>query len=487
MNQTRKHQKRALRIKLTLIYTFMVLCVVTLVAGLYLVIQGYRFNRYDGQIQQGGLVQFNSVPGSASIWLDGQQLASRTQSRLTISPGTHKVSMWREGYNDWNKTVTVVPGQVLWLHYVRLVPKVLEVTPSVAFAGATKPVFSYDGKAMVAVEDAKNPVISLVNVDTDTPKKVNLTLPVGAYTQSDAHTFEVVSWAYDNKYILIKHNFSSGTEWITLDTTNPVGAKNITKLLGVEATDIQYSKDDANTLFTLTVGGDVRKLNVDQKTITGPLVQNVDNFNLYDSSTVVYTSKPDAAGARALAYLTVGAQAPRVVAQYTNATSSPMQLRITKYYGAYYLACIKDGDIVIMTGDLSASDAHAPQAFKQYATAQLSGGAPQFVGVSPDEHRFMYAQNATGAVVYDLDAKSAATITFSGSVEQRLAWVDPFHFTVAQGADLSIMDYDGTNAHTLVTAATSGASSLVQNGKYLYSTQLTPTGSHLVRVKMLVN
>ena len=185
MNQKRHKAKRALRIRLAVLYTLMVVAVVLLVGGLYLVIQGYRYNRAEGRLQQGGLVQFNSQPSGASVWLDGNLLGVKTQNKLTISAGTHKFSMWKDGYNDWNVERQVQPGTVLWLNYVRLVPKDLKVVQVENFKAITSSVVSYDNKSLALVEDAAQPLVTVVGLDTESPVKDAATLPDGAHTAAD--------------------------------------------------------------------------------------------------------------------------------------------------------------------------------------------------------------------------------------------------------------------------------------------------------------
>lgn len=67
----------------------MVLSVISIVVVLILITQGYRFNHFDGKLEQGGLVQFNSRPTGATVSVDGMALANRTASKITLSTGPH--------------------------------------------------------------------------------------------------------------------------------------------------------------------------------------------------------------------------------------------------------------------------------------------------------------------------------------------------------------------------------------------------------------
>jgi len=75
----------------------MAIAVVSIVAILLLVIQGYRYNRFDGKLEQGGLVQFDSRPSAATVTVDDSTLANRTASKVTLSSGQHTITMSREG------------------------------------------------------------------------------------------------------------------------------------------------------------------------------------------------------------------------------------------------------------------------------------------------------------------------------------------------------------------------------------------------------
>lgn len=485
MNKTAKSKKRALRIKLSLVYTVMVLSVLALVTVLYMVVQGYRYNRYQGQLEQGGLVQFNSLPGGADVLLDGQKLASRTQSRLTISAGGHRVAMQKTGYLPWEKQVTVRPGQVLWLSYPRLVPQTIRTDTVLNFAGTVAGSVSREYKRMALIEDATKPVITVVTMDTDSPKKTAVTLPETAYTAAAEHTFTLVGWAYDEKYVLVKHTYPTGSEWISVDTASASVAKNITTTLGVSAADVQYTKDDANTLYVLTTAGEVRKAAIDQKTLSGPLLQHVSNFSLYGNVVAYATTQDAATGKRSLGYLTPGAAAPRTVASFTEAAGAQLRLVINKYYGATYLVAVRDATATIYAGDLAGSDSTNPAAFSVYAVLNLAGSPAQYSGFSPEDHRFVYLQNSAGMAVYDLDQKLSSTFSFAMPVQQPAQWVDQFHLAAATASGFTMYDYDGTNSHVLLPGLAHNEAALTPNGKYLYALQHINGATALVRLTLI--
>src|SRR5688572_14698485 len=104
------------------VYTVMAVAIGLLVTILLFIVLGYQLNRSEGRFEQGGLVQFDSIPGGAAVSIDGTLLGTRTATKSTLSAGNHRFVMTREGYRTWQKTVTLAPGAVLWLNYARLVP-----------------------------------------------------------------------------------------------------------------------------------------------------------------------------------------------------------------------------------------------------------------------------------------------------------------------------------------------------------------------------
>ncbi len=60
---------------------------------------------------QGGTVAFGSVPGGASILVDGRNTGKVTPAQLAIPSGQHAVGLKTEGYLEFNSTVTIADGQ----------------------------------------------------------------------------------------------------------------------------------------------------------------------------------------------------------------------------------------------------------------------------------------------------------------------------------------------------------------------------------------
>jgi hypothetical protein len=94
-------------IRRTIVYSIMTASVVFLVTIMMLLVLGYSFNRDDGRIEQGGLLQFGTTPSGAKVLLNGDDTDSRTTAKSTVPSGTHTVRYELDRYRPWEKTILI--------------------------------------------------------------------------------------------------------------------------------------------------------------------------------------------------------------------------------------------------------------------------------------------------------------------------------------------------------------------------------------------
>lgn len=94
--------------------------------------QGYRlkFSRSLPQIQTRGLLSATSDPKSASVYIDNL-LSSATDSVIELTPGHYQVRIVKDGYQSWEKTVTISQEIVTQTNTVlfRSTPEIKPVSP----------------------------------------------------------------------------------------------------------------------------------------------------------------------------------------------------------------------------------------------------------------------------------------------------------------------------------------------------------------------
>lgn len=486
----RAPSKRKKRAQLTLVYLLMVFTILSAVAVLVLIIMGYRFNRYDGKIEQGGLVQFISRPSGANVYIDGIQLANRTPSKITTSASNHTIVFKKDGYREWQKNITIKAGSVRWLDYIRLVPlKPVEKTIA-RFTGVSGAIVSSDSKHLLVKEDAAQPFVYLVSIDNETPTTEKITLNNSVYThpsEGKSQSFAVESWDESGRYALLRHNYDDDkVEWLTLDTRGDHALRNITVSLGVKIKSVEFEFENSAVLYMVTETDELRRIDLGTSTISGPLVMNVREFAQYDRSTVTYATSIDpVTKQRSVGYLTDGAKKVRTIRSYADSGDDDLHLSIGRYYNKTYLAVVYGETLDVLTGDLPVSDSTSASALQQVAALTVPAGAKR-LGFSPDRQRFIYTQNDTRITVFDLEHMSVSTASLDSTMNHAPVWVDNYHFIDSNGG-LKLYEFDGNNRQDIVANTVDLPALVSPDDKYLFSFRKSADGVELIRSQLFVD
>ena len=487
-NMYQAPSKRKKRAQLTLVYLLMIMTVLSVVFVLVLVIMGYRFNRYDGKIEQGGLVQFMSKPSGANVYIDDVKLANQTPSKITTTAGDHTISIKKDGYHNWQKNVTVKAGGVYWIDYVRLIPNKPIEKEIASFSTVSGAIVSSDSKHILIKEEASQPVVDLVSVDSESPVLEKILLDKGGYTQpSEGKTqeFVVESWDKSGRYALIRHNYDDGkTEWLSLDTRGDHALRNITTSLGVKIIQGEFAYDNSSQMYVLTDAREIRRIDMGTNTLSGPLVANVSEFKQYGRTITYSTFVDTATKQRAVGYWTDGAKKPRVIRTYADTGDIELHLRVGRYFNKTYVLVSYGETLDVMSGDLPASDSTSDSVLKQVASLTVPSGAKQ-LGFSPDKQRFIYAQNGAKVVVFDLELQTVSTTLLDNIQNKPLIWVDNYHF-IDTSSGLSLYEFDGTNRQVVVADTIDMPALITSDDKYMFSFVKRSKGVELVRTKLTI-
>lgn len=82
---------------------------------------GYRLNPNKRVIERNGTLILDTTPGSARIFLNGQEYPDKTAATLqNVAPGTYQIRFERAGYYSWEKRLEVKAEQVTFANKVYL-------------------------------------------------------------------------------------------------------------------------------------------------------------------------------------------------------------------------------------------------------------------------------------------------------------------------------------------------------------------------------
>lgn len=475
--------KRKQLLRRVAVYSLMTVAVVGLVTLLVFATLGYRFNQDDGLVQT-GLVQFGSQPSGAQVTIDDMGFGSRTPSKTTLDTGSHTITMQRDGYHTWQKTVDVMGGAVLWLNYARLIPTDLQKTNVVDFSGLSGTAVSPDAKWMLAIEDATNPTLRLIDLTKDSISPTTLTLPANLYTapaEGQSQQFELTNWDASSRFVTVKHTYGDRHEWLVVDTRDIGSSQNITQLLGVDASKLVFSNNSSSALYA-QIGSVVRRIDRGSATLSRPLVENVADFSLYSDDVVIFTRTiDDKTGKRNVGYYRLSEDKTYSVGAYADQNGVMPRMAIGQYFGDTYMAVAHDNTVDIFTVDLS-----EPHQRKLLNEMDIPGGAQYLSTVIAG--RFIIAQAGATYVVYDLELKKTTTTQLhgEGEVPRELRWLDGHMLWSDRGGNLRLYEFDGTNQHEIMKVASGFNVTLSSDGRYLYGITKSGDMFHLTRVKMIL-
>ncbi len=474
----------------TLVYSLMTLSVVTIVGVLMLVILGYSFNRQDGKLEQGGLLQFASVPSGAIITLDGIQTGSRTPSKASVEASDHHVKMDLKGFRSWQKSITVEAGGIGWLSYARFVPTDVKTEHVRVFPRLSASLATPDRKWIIAQEDSAANSFHLINIESDQPKLSHFAIPEDLLTVAATATpqnFQVTAWSRNDDKILIKRTYDTDkTEWLVVDRQDVTKTVNLTTAFAVQAVNVQFGERDGKDVYVLTSDGIVRRIDVGAGTLSGPLAEHVAEYSIYDGETVLYVTHPDdkMPNQRHIGYRANNMDKAQTIFSYPAGTEN-IHVAFGDYYGQQYVAVTQGTQLSVYTGELpSASTKGSLERLSQVTLSQ----APQRVTIG-ENGRFAVAEMADSYTTYDIELHKSDTTTFSkpSTVARQLQWLDAYLIADDRGGTMRLYEFDGANQQDIMPVIEGQAMSLTGNEKFLYGFSSVDNGVALTRARMTVN
>lgn len=465
----------------------MTISVLTIASIMILIVLGYQFNRKEGRLEQGGLLQLISTPSGATVTVDGQTLGSKTSTKLTTSAATHYVKMDRSGYRTWEKSITLSPGGVGWLNYARLIPN--DTTPAAVanYTQLTSALATPDGKWFALKQAPDTPELTIANISGDTVSATTLALPVSSFStpgEGKSQRFELVKWDDSSRYLLVKHSYGDSHEWLVVDRDNPDSTKNLTQLYGKAMESIVFADTSGHRFFALD-GTNLISFDSDSPSASRQLAANIAEFAFYsDKSLLTYTTTPNQeTKKRSVGYLPSDGGAMTAIRTVTD--EAAFHVALGYYYDEQYIAVAHGDATEIIKGPLPAKDNDTTDQ-KIITTATLQSGVDHLSIIT--KGRFVVMQHADTYQVYDLELAASHTTTLKGesAVTAPLHWLDGYVVWSDRDGELRFYDFDGGNRQEISAIAPGYDVTLSPNGRYVYSIGKTADGYQLQRSRLIL-
>lgn len=449
-------------------YGVMTLATIFLTIAAVFYAMGYRFNQNDLTFEQGGLIQFRSLPGNAQVVIDDKLQNFTTPGRANLGAGTHTIKMQLSGYRTWQKTVTLGAGQLLWLDYTRLLPETITTREAATFSAATDALASPDHKWMLVHNKADQPNFQLVDMnDPKKPLLSDLTVPESQLTKDGDNygAFKIVEWDLSSRYILLEHTVKDTHEYLRLDRQHAAEAKNISRLFSLNITEAHFAGSNSNILYAKT-DNVLRSVDIGANSASAVLIAGVEQFMVYGNDTVAFVATRNA---------TEGDDATkqRIAGIYVNgketiARTYPASATVHVAYSEY----TRHAYLAITAGDSKMTILRDPTVTTKdnLQVAAIDLGKPVAWLKFSSNGRMLVLGNGSTVATYDLELDKTTSFTVSGAeLTAPLQWLDDYYLWTDAGGGLRIFEYDNTNGREITTVELGLTAGLSQDGAYLYS------------------
>lgn len=459
----------------------MVLSVIAIVVVAVLAAMGFMISS-NGEIEQSGLMQLHTVPTGATVTIDGSTLFSRTNLSRTLTAGTHKLELSREGYDSWQKEVNIHAGVLMRLYYPRLFlqNRTVKAAETLSENGLEFYAPSQNHNYILYAEK-KSSQWQLLDIRGDdlkmTPLDLSGVLPgmvevtsrktsaqgIGTHNYEFAGQIDELVWSANEEKVLVKVAYQDVVEWVLVNLRNIAESLNITRTFGLGDVHVEMIDGAATRLYILD-RRQLKRINTVDRVMSRVLLDNVLDFGSYGSS-VIYVVEND--------------QKERFIGVYrddeqggTVITNVPqdkaVKIAISNYYDEDYLIYTLDDEINVLYGRIPNYSEEGARLtdLKELVSGRKLKAMPDELSVSADGE-FVVAQKAAQYMVMDLDMGDLYEYEAPSSV---LKWFGTGMMYAVKDGEILVWDFDGTNQRNLAKSANKEADGLAMVGDMVTAT-----------------
>ena len=459
-------------------YGFMTLATIVITVVCLLLVLGYQFNIRAGKLEQGGLLQFRSIPAGATVTVDDVTQGFVTPGKLEVSAGIHTVEMSKAKYQTWQKSVRIPAGQLRWLDYTRLVPSKIVTTTIRPAEGVIAALPTPDKTTMVALTAQSPRSLELYDIRDTTKvgvKTLVITDSLLTLQPDQPSGLSLIEWDRDSRYLLLAHVSGANTEYLRIDRTASDGAvRNISKEFNLPFRGMHFSGNNANVLYAMT-DRDIRRVDMAATSVSRPLVSDVESYSIYGDSTLAYVATRSESKIAGI----YSGDKETIVRRF--ASTEPVMVDVAEYFHHRYVVVVSRSMVRVVI-DPSGTTAST----KDFVSYTLPYEAA-WLGFS-DNGRMIVAGNGRAFTSYDLETRDVTQVNpaEAGTVA-RPAWLDNYYLIDNPTGTIRLYEYDGTNSHSITAANSELPVFLSSNGTYLFSFGTQENKTVLQSTQMIVN
>jgi hypothetical protein len=477
-------KKRAYHIRL--IVGYILVAIVIGLGSLILVYaaSGYGINTKTGQIVQNGLLFVDSQPGGAKVLLNGKDNNITTSARLVLASGDYKLQVEKDGYRPWSRSFTLYEQSIARFVYPFLFPVKPLTTSLTSYQTQPACITQSPDRKWLLVENNPASTKTLVfdqfdttTLDKDTPAETQVSIPEGILTNySSSSVVTEVEWSTDNKNVLLKHDYTGGSEYIIFDRDRPDQSFNVNTVLGISPSQIALFNKKADQLYIYNQGDKTLRLaDIGKKQLQPVLLNHVLAFKPYAKDIITYITDDGEPSGQVQAEIWDSGKKYKLD-EFT--TGSHYLIDAAQYQGDFYYAVGSDTASSINIYKNPEDNIRDPSIGKAVPTIGLRAPGADRLKFS-ENTRFIGAEAGQNFAVYDLETHDIYQYTLTNPLAGAMSWMDGHRFLGQSDGSAFVMDYDGINKQSLTPSSLTGGGFFSQDYHHLL-TVVTSSGSPFV-------
>lgn len=451
------HEPRARLLRRVLMYSAFTVLTILLSILIFYRAKGYTFTK-NGQVEKRGIILINSAPITSRISIDGKDTGKKTDYKLEISEGNHRLKLEADGYRTWETSFDIRSEQVKWFYYPYLIPtNIVEDVIQANLPSKTYSSLSSDNEIIAASKtgSGRNESFSLelLQLKEDNPLSTakQLIVPTQIFSrQADGSLGNLTfgRWSPNGDSIFIEYTFDDKKEIINLRIDSAGESSNLTNSLGSALSEYRY--DESSKLHLLN-NGELAIYNpktLQKETIidTGVL-----SFNTFQNNKYVYTKTSiinEVAGLDIV--IKEGDNQPKKVTHLSAANPQDLDFHYTTNRRTNYLSVtnLATKELLIYRSPLDSKEGSEPMFLSSFKSLQSNQIKPSPLG-SPQPGSYIALQLSTSTVfIYDFEAERSITYDLSpyigSSSVSNMSWIDSERLQI-RTVDNKVyyFDYDG--------------------------------------------
>lgn len=451
MDMDKKKRQQTIRLVMTEI--LMVLAVICSVFILLAVVSGWRINK-DLTIEQYGQVDIRSYPTGASVIIDDEpQALTLTNTSKMLTEGKHKIVLQREGFDSWEKTVTVTPGWAVRLYYPKLFLTERESETALELGDLEFMTAAPNHDSLLYAEkDSKTWKWVSVRGNSIDNRDVDLAGFV------DGNISKMV-WANDSERILVQ----TDNEWVLVNLVNP---KESVKLNATYAADgekfekILFANSSGDRIWALK-NKKIYAISLSSKEKAKSLISGVEDFAA-DDQELMYLGETE--GDEQYIYLYhEGDKEPYRLQKVEQGVK--VRMAMSSYTDGKFIAIAQNDNLQVYGANSYPTVSGGDWDGKVIVMDEL-GLMPDADALVSRNKEFMVFCEGEKMAVFDAELTEVYRYEYPS---KEVMWVDDFMLASVVDGRLAVRDFDGTNVRELATDALANyAPTITANDRWLY-------------------